>query len=118
MPEKDSAPTRDTKASGSPGQVGEVVQLVKDYANQELRGPLRGAGRWIGYGLGGALCIGGGTAFLVLGLLRMIQSEWPGTFHGRWMALVPYGFGLLFCVLVAVLALARINKKPLNKEQS
>ncbi|CAB4363729.1 MAG: hypothetical protein F2681_05560 [Actinobacteria bacterium] len=118
MPEKDSDSTRNPKSRGSAGQIGEVVQMVKAYANQELRSPLRGAVRWIGYGLGGALLIGGGTAFLVLGVLRMIQSEWPGTFHGRWMSLLPYGFGLVFCVFVALLALARINKKPLNKEQS
>ena len=118
MPEKDSAPTRDPKTTGSVGQVGELVQLVKDYANQEIRGPLKGAARWIGLGLGGALFLGGGTAFLVLGLLRLIQTEWPDTFHGRWMSLLPYAFGLLLCVIVAVLAVARINKKPLNKEQS
>jgi len=121
VPEKDSNPTRDTKAtaaSGQVGQVGELVQLVKDYANQELRTPLAGAARWIGLGLAGALLIGGGTAFLVLGLLRLIQTEWADTFQGRWMALLPYGFGFLFCLIVAFLALTRINKQPLNKEQS
>lgn len=118
MPEKDNTPTRDATAGGSGGQVGELVQLVKDYANQELRTPLAGAARWIGLGIAGALLIGGGTAFLVLGLLRLIQTEWADTFQGRWMALLPYAFGLVFCLVVAVLAVSRINKKPLNKEQS
>ena len=54
----------------------------------------------------------------MLGLLRLIQTEWADTFQGRWMALLPYGFGLVFCIIVAAVALTRINKKPLNKEQS
>lgn len=91
--------------------------MVKEYARQETLGPLRGAGRWIGFGLLGALFIGGGTAFLVLGMLRLIQTEWPSTFDGRWMSLLPYLFGLVFCLVVAGLALARINKQPLNKEE-
>ena len=91
--------------------------MVKDYARQETLDPLKSAGRWIALGLVGALCIGIGTAFLTLGLLRMVQVEFPGTFGGRWTGLVPYLFGLLLCVLVAVLAFKRINKDPLTKEK-
>jgi hypothetical protein len=99
------------------GQIAHAVQMAKDYARQETIDPLKSAGRWIALGLVGALCIGVGTAFLTLGLLRMVQTEWPGTFGGRWAALAPYLFGLLLCVLVAVLAFRRINKDPLTKEQ-
>jgi hypothetical protein len=108
---------RDTNSAAPQGQIGEMVQLVKDYAKQETLGPLKGAGRWIGFGIAGALAIGLGSAFLVLGLLRMVQTEWPGTFQGRWASLAPYLFGLLLCILVAVLALSRINKQPLHKEK-
>lgn len=99
------------------GQLAETVQLLKDYARQETVGPLKGAGRWIGLGLAGAIAIGLGTAFLVLGLIRLVQTEWPGTFDGRWAHLLPYLFGLLFCGFVLVLAVLRINKQPLNKEK-
>lgn len=99
------------------GQLAETVQLLKDYARQETVGPLKGAGRWIGLGLAGAIAIGLGTAFLVLGLIRLVQTEWPGTFDGRWMHLLPYLFGLVFCLIVAGLAMLRINKQPLNKEK-
>ena len=44
--------------------VGEVVEFVKEYAIQETVGPLKGAGRWIGFGAGGAALLG-------LGLLVM-----------------------------------------------
>ena len=113
MPEKD----RDTKNNAPQGQAGQLVQLVKDYARQETLGPLKGAGRWIALGLVGALLIGTATGFLVLGTLRLVQTEWPGTFQGRWAQLAPYAFGLLFCAIVAGLAFRRINKQPLTKEK-
>ena len=108
---------RDSKNPAPEGPIGQTVQLVKEYANQELKGPLKGAGRWIAFGLAGAIAIGHGTAFLALGALRLVQTEWPDVFDGRWMRLVPYFIGLVFCVLVAGLAFARISKQPLNKEQ-
>jgi hypothetical protein len=108
---------RATKNVGPQGQLAETVQLLKDYARQETVGPLKGAGRWIALGIVGAISIGLSTAFLVLGLLRLVQTEWPGTFEGRWARLAPYLFGLVFCGLVLVLAVARINKQPLTKEK-
>lgn len=106
------------KKTTTVGQIPETVQLLKDYVRQETLGPLRGAGRWIALGIVGALLIGGGTAFLALGALRLIQTEWPATFAGRWMSLVPYASALMFCFFVAGMALLRINKQPLNKEKS
>jgi hypothetical protein len=111
VPEQDSR----SRNRATPDRISDVVQSVKAYAIQETVGPLRGAGRWIGYGVAGALTIGFGTAFLALALLRMIQTEWPQVFHGRWMSLLPYLFGLLWAALVTVIALSRINKQPLNK---
>ncbi len=96
--------------------ISETIQMVKDYARQETIDPLKTAGRWIAFGLIGAICIGLGTAFLALGLLRLVQTEWPGTFHGRWMHLLPYLFGLVLSLTVVGLAAARINKDPLMKD--
>lgn len=94
--------------------MAETIELVKDYVRQETLGPLRGAGRWIGFGLLGSVLIGLGTAFLALGALRMVQTEWPDTFSGRWMSLVPYLIAFVLCVAVAALALARVNTTPLS----
>jgi len=105
------------ESAASIGQIPETLQLLKDYVRQETLGPLKGAGRWIALGVVGALLIGVGTAFLALGSLRMIQTEWPGTFAGRWMSLVPYASALVFCLFVAGMAFMRINKQPLNKEK-
>ena len=108
---------RDTKKNAPQGQLAQTAQLLQDYARQELRDPLGNTGRWILSGLIGALCIGLGTAFLVLGLLRMVQTEWPATFEGRWMNLIPYLCGLAFASIVIGLAVRRINKTPLTKEK-
>lgn len=98
-------------------QLADTLQMVKAYARQETVDPLKSAGRWIGFGLAGAICIGLATALLTLGLVRLVQFEWPGTFGGRWTSLLPYLFGFVLCAIVAGLALMRINKDPLTKEK-
>lgn len=114
-----SAASTSSSSSAAPGPVAgsvqESIQIVKDYVRQETLGPLRGAGRWIGYGLGGSIAIAIGTAFLVLGVLRMFQTEMGDTFAGRWMSLLPYAIGLVFCLLVIAMSFARISKQPLAK---
>jgi hypothetical protein len=111
--------TASTRASSSTTaeSIADTVQMVKDYAFQETVAPLKTAGRWIGLGLAGAVLIGVATGFLSLGVIRMVQTEWPGTFGGRWTHLLPYLFGLLLCAIVAALAIRRINKDPLTKEK-
>jgi hypothetical protein len=117
-PISDTNTTAPRAAKASTGDtIAETVQMVKDYAFQETVDPLKTAGRWIGLGLVGAILIGVATGFLSLGLIRMVQTEWPGTFSGRWMHMLPYLFGLLLCALVAGLAVRRINKDPLTKEK-
>lgn len=98
-------------------QLNETVQLVKEYALQETVAPLKTAGRWIGLGLVGSVLIGMATFFLSLGLLRLVQTEFPDAFDGRWTKLLPYLFALVLCIVVIVLALSRINKQPLTKEK-
>jgi ascorbate-specific PTS system EIIC-type component UlaA len=99
------------------GQVSDIVQSVKEYALQETVGPLKNAGRWIGFGAAGALMFGAASAFLVLGVLRLLQTEFAPTFSGRWMQLVPYAVALLVAIALGALAVSRISKQPLHKEQ-
>jgi hypothetical protein len=102
--------------NATPG-IGELIESVKQYVRQETVGPLRGAGRWAAYGAAGAFLIATAGAFLVLGVLRLLQTEFAPTFSGRWMSLVPYVVALLVAILVVVVAASRISKKHLNKEQ-
>jgi hypothetical protein len=92
-----------------------LVTLVRDYAKQETIGPLRGAGRWLGYGIAGALLLGIGLAMVLLGLLRLIQTEWDRAASGAlsWLA---YLIVLAVCVVVIVLTLSRIKQPSLQKE--
>jgi hypothetical protein len=95
--------------------IGEVVEYVKTYAKQETVGPLKGAGRWIGIGAAAALLLGLGLFLLLLGLLRLIQTEFDGLAEGG-SSWVPYGIVLFVCLALLGLALARINKTFLTKE--
>ena len=108
--EQDRRPARrqDTSIEG-------LAYLVRDYAKQETLGPLKGAGRWLGYGVAGALLLGLGLALILLGLLRLIQTEWGRASSGSlsWLA---YLIVLVICALLMVLTLSRINKPSLNKE--
>ena len=45
--------------------VGEVFEYVKEYARQETVGPLKGAGRWLGYGAAGAILLASENAMKV-----------------------------------------------------
>lgn len=95
-----------------------MIQLVKDYARQETVGPLRGAGRWLAYGAAGAVLIGLASAFLVLGVLRLLQTEFARTFRGQWMQVLPYVIAAAVAVVIIGVAISRIGKKSLQKEQS
>lgn len=104
-----------TPAPTETASLGEVIEFVKAYAKQETVGPLKGAGRWIGFGAAGALCLGLGLALVLLGLLRLLQSEWEWASTGR-MSWLSYLIVLVVCVLLMALALTRIPKKFLNKD--
>lgn len=95
--------------------IGEVVEFVKTYAKQETVGPLKGAGRWIAFGAAGAICLGLGLSLLLLGLLRLVQSEMSDIADGR-LSWLPYLIVLVVCVLVIALAMAQVNKTFLDKE--
>jgi hypothetical protein len=105
-------PDKDKPASqGDPGSIGQVIDLVKDYAKQETLGPIKGAGRWLAVGAAGAVLIGTGCVFLVLGVLRMVQNEFGKTFRGSWMTMLPYLFAFVASLAVMGVAAWRISKK-------
>jgi hypothetical protein len=97
--------------------VGEVVDYVKTYAKQETVGPLKGAGRWIGLGAAGAIALGLGLSLVLLGLLRLLQSEWTRSAEGR-LSWLSYLIVLVACVVLLVVTISRINKTFLNKEDN
>ncbi|CAB4551110.1 MAG: hypothetical protein F2534_05710 [Actinobacteria bacterium] len=119
MADTPSTPESTTGATASAPPsvpIGEVIELVTNYAKQETLAPVRGAGRWVAYGIAGAICLGTGATMLVLGLLRLIQNEFGPTFAGRWMSLLPYVAALLLCVVVIGIAVSRIAKTSLQRD--
>jgi hypothetical protein len=109
-------PDKDKPVSqGDPGSIGQVIELVKEYAKQETLGPIRGAGRWLAAGAAGAVLLGTGCVLLVLGVLRMLQNEFGRTFRGSWMTMLPYLIALVASLAVMGLAAWRISKKTLQK---
>jgi hypothetical protein len=98
----------------------ELWELLKAYAQQETIDPLRGLGRYLGYGLGGALLLSLGVVFLALGLLRTLQTKTGDLFDG-WLSAGPYLIVLVAVAIVAGVAASRIakgNPKPATKERS
>jgi hypothetical protein len=93
-------------------QVQELKDLVVGYAKQETIEPLKGLGRWVGWGIAGAVSLALGTLFIGIALLRYLQtSPWElvnGQGNSLW---VPYAATIVFFVAVAGLAWTSGNRR-------
>lgn len=76
----------------------ELWELLKAYARQETVDPLKGLGRFLGFGIAGALLVGLGGLFLALSLLRLLQRF--EVFTGTW-SWAPYLI-VLIALVVAI----------------
>jgi multisubunit Na+/H+ antiporter MnhB subunit len=92
-----------------------VIDYVKAYAQQETIGPLKGAGRWIGFGAGAALAMSLGLVLILLGLLRLLQTETDRLASGS-LSWVAYLITLLVTLVLLAVTLMRVKKSTLNKE--
>ena len=107
---------RTPSKDGNP--VGEVFTLIKGYADQEIRAPLRNLGRWVGLGLAGALCLGLGCSLVLLGLLRLLQGTPSDPIFGRHWTFVPYLITLAAAGLGAGVAALRVRKTTLARKEN
>jgi uncharacterized BrkB/YihY/UPF0761 family membrane protein len=115
MADQPQSSTNETPAKREYVSIVELFELVKAYVRQETLGPLRGASRWLALGTAAALVLGLGLTLLMLGLLRLLQTEWDGVATGRW-SWVPYLIVLVVVAALLLITLSRINKKSLNEE--
>jgi hypothetical protein len=90
----------------------DVLDLVVSYAKQETIEPLRGALRWILWGLASMAFICTGLVFIVLGVVRASQDLLGDSFQHSW-SFVSYFVGVLACGIVVALALRSIKKDSL-----
>jgi uncharacterized BrkB/YihY/UPF0761 family membrane protein len=80
-----------------PQLVRELWELIVGYFKQETVIPLKQLGRYIVFGLLGALLLGVGVLLLAMAGLRALQDETGTTFSGNW-SWAPYG--ILFVALL------------------
>lgn len=107
--------SRPTAKRGEQASLGEVIDTVKAYAQQQTIGPFKNAGRWLGYGAAAAFTLGLGLLFVLLGVLRLLQTEWDRSATGSlsWLA---YLITLVLAALLLALTISRIKKATLTKE--
>jgi hypothetical protein len=86
----------------------ELKTMLTDYARQETVGPLKLLGKWVAFGVGGAVFVAIGLAYFAFGFLRWAQTldVFSGDTRNFWPYLITFG-GLLICTLVASWAMTR-----------
>jgi len=82
----------------------EIVTMVVAYVKQETVEPLQGLGRFVAFGAAGILVAGIGIFLLVLGGLRLLQTETGSAFRGH-LKFLPYLFAVIVCGAIAALAI-------------
>jgi hypothetical protein len=97
-------------AKSIPEVATELWELARDYAKQETIDPLKGLGRFLGFGVPGAIALGIGVSMLSLALLRFLQTETDTMFTGNW-SWAPYPITAVASSALIGLALLRISKR-------
>ncbi|HEX2381079.1 MAG TPA: hypothetical protein VHI95_00460 [Acidimicrobiales bacterium] len=93
-----------------PQVLNELWELLVAYGKQETVEPLKGLGRYIGFGLAAAVVGATGIVMLTLGTMRVLQTETNGHLQGNWNW-VPYVAGLVVLGALIALAVTRITAK-------
>lgn len=107
---------RRTSETSTQDKVEDLAQATKDYAVDQIVGPIRGAGRWLAFGTAGAACLGISMLFALLATLRLVQDLGGGALDGAW-SFVPYLATIAGALPVIVFTLSRINTESLAKEK-
>lgn len=102
-PDQAAGPANDLTTSGR-----ELYDLLVAYTRQETTEPLRGLGRYIGFGAVGSILISLGSTLLVVGVLRLLQTETDTTFTGNW-SWVPYLLALVVAAAIIALAVRAVS---------
>lgn len=100
----------DDSAKSIPQVASELWELSLAYAKQETIDPLKGLGRFLGFGVGGAILLGLGSVLLGLSGLRALQTETGSSFTGN-LSWIPYGIVALSAVLLIGLVIWRVVKR-------
>jgi hypothetical protein len=107
--DEEQAEVPEPQSKSIPEVTSELWALTKDYAKQETIDPLKGVGRYLTFGVPGAVLIGFGVVLLMLSALRALQTQTGSTFHGS-LSWLPYIIVLVVAAGLAALAVTRITK--------
>ena len=91
-----------------------MYDLLRDYVKQETLDPIRGAGRWMAWAALGAVSLILGVTFLMVGLLRLVQSELFNSNDGKtW---IPYLIVVVVSLALVLSSKALIRKPSLHRK--
>ncbi|HEX4126064.1 MAG TPA: hypothetical protein VHX67_00655 [Acidimicrobiales bacterium] len=105
------APSSDNGSHGLRNAGDDAFQLTVDYLKQEVVEPLRGLGRFLYMGIAGSFFLAFGLLLILLGVLRLLQTETGSALTGDW-SWVPYAATVVLGVLVIAVAALRITSGP------
>jgi hypothetical protein len=89
----------------------ELWELLVRYAKQETLDPLKSLVRFLGWGLGGAICLGLGLIVLSLAGLRLLQQELAPHLSGN-LSWIPY-----LAVIVVAVAVIAVLARAISAEK-
>ena len=95
---------RSRRDAGLRAEVSELVATLRAYAVQETVGPLRGLGRYLAFGLIGAVLVSSAIILATLAAVRALQTT-TSVFGANW-SFVPHLVGAAVLV-VAIATLMR-----------
>jgi hypothetical protein len=105
------APSSDNGSRGLRHAGDDAFQLTVDYLKQEVVEPLRGLGRFLYMGIAGSFFLAFGLLLILLGVLRLLQTETGTALNGDW-SWVPYAVVVVLGVAVIGVAALRIQAGP------
>jgi hypothetical protein len=105
------APSSDNGSHGLRNAGDDAFQLTVDYLKQEVVEPLRGLGRFLYMGIAGSFFLAFGLLLILLGVLRLLQTETGTALDGDW-SWVPYAATVVLGIVVIGVAALRIQAGP------
>jgi hypothetical protein len=97
------APSADNGSHGLRNAGDDAFQLTVDYLKQEVVQPLRGLGRFLYMGILGSFFLAFGLLLILLGVLRLLQTETGTALTGDW-SWVPYAVVVVLGIGVIAVA--------------
>jgi hypothetical protein len=105
------APRSDNGTHGLRHAGDDAFQLTVDYLKQETIEPLRGLGRFLYMGIAGSFFLAFGILLVLIGVLRLLQTETGTALKGDW-SWVPYAVVIVLGLMVIGVAVWRITAGP------